>query len=762
MRLKVSQLPKNQHTDIVTAVGWNSTNELFTCSDDQTIWKWNWAGEPQGKVFGVENTYFTDVHWFPSARLRQQSAAADVFVVSCTDGTFKLVSKTGRLEKSVDAHKGAVIAIRWNYEGTALVTAGEDGFVKIWSRAGIFRSTLAQTDRAVYSVAWGPDSDQVLFSSGNQLIIKPIQPSSKQVQWKAHDAPILKVDWNVVNNLIISGGEDCKYKVWDSFGRLLYSSPAYDYCITSVAWAPDGEFFGVGAFNLIRLCDKTGWTYSKERAQCGSIFNISWTSDGTQLAGAGGNGAVIFGQVIERGAQWKNLEIMLGADNKLRVQDAVAETVEELDFRDRVVKLALGYGHLIAATATQCHIYAINNWNTPHIFDVKDTVNLIVPAEKIFVTVDNVNGVQVYDWEARVRCNPKFPGLRTEFLSPQRVSLSNDCLAIIDGADAKVVRLLDPMTGKMLGDIKHGLEAVEISLSQYGAWTDRKVALIDRNRDLYISPTSKPQLVKLGTMVDSMVWNDRTESLAALMDGKLFVWYYPNVMYVDRDLLGSIRTSRDASEFGKNPQCVNFFGNRITIRRMDGAIVTTNVSAYPSLLYEVVDRADWDHAIRLCRFVKDPVVWSCLAAMAMNAKELNTAEVAYAAIDEVDKVQYVLHIKEIPTVEGRNAEVSLFMRKPEEAEAILLQAGLIFRAIKLNITLYNWDRALELAVNHKTHVDTVLAYRQKWLKAINREESNKRFSQYASQVAVDWDAISAKIAQEKEKERSRPGAKPYQ
>lgn len=32
-------------------------------------------------------------------------------------------------------------------------------------------------------------------------------------QWKAHDGVVLKVDWNPINNLIISGGEDCKYRV---------------------------------------------------------------------------------------------------------------------------------------------------------------------------------------------------------------------------------------------------------------------------------------------------------------------------------------------------------------------------------------------------------------------------------------------------------------------------------------------------------------------------------------------------------------------
>lgn len=39
-------------------------------------------------------------------------------------GKFHLLSKTGRIEKSVEAHRGAVLASRWNYDGTALITGG--------------------------------------------------------------------------------------------------------------------------------------------------------------------------------------------------------------------------------------------------------------------------------------------------------------------------------------------------------------------------------------------------------------------------------------------------------------------------------------------------------------------------------------------------------------------------------------------------------------------------------------------------------------
>lgn len=42
------------------------------------------------------------------------------------------------------------------------------------------------------------------------------------------------------------------------------------------------------------------WSYSLEKPNTGSVFNISWSTDGTQLAGACGNGQVIFAHVVER------------------------------------------------------------------------------------------------------------------------------------------------------------------------------------------------------------------------------------------------------------------------------------------------------------------------------------------------------------------------------------------------------------------------------------------------------------------------------
>lgn len=46
-------------------------------------------------------------------------------------GKFYLISRAGRVEKSIEAHRGAVLCVRWSYDGSALITSGEDGQVGV-------------------------------------------------------------------------------------------------------------------------------------------------------------------------------------------------------------------------------------------------------------------------------------------------------------------------------------------------------------------------------------------------------------------------------------------------------------------------------------------------------------------------------------------------------------------------------------------------------------------------------------------------------
>ncbi len=70
----------------------------------------------------------------------------------------------------------------------------------------------------------------------------------------------------------------------------------------------------------------------------------------------------------------------------------------------------------------------------------------------------------------------------------------------------------------------------------------------------------------------------------------------------------------------------------------------------------------------------------------------------------------------------------------------------------MNIKLYRWERALDIAVNNKTHVDTVIAYRQRFLQQYSKEEDIDKFKQYTRDIQVDWNTIKAKIRADKDRE----------
>jgi len=116
-----------------------------------------------------------DMDWFPTGK-----GANECVALACSDGSFKLVSKAGRVEKSVaEAHTSAIIAIRWSYEGAALATSGEDGQIKIWSRGGMLRSALVQGSKPIYCVVWSPENDSILYCCDKNLILIPTVPGKK-------------------------------------------------------------------------------------------------------------------------------------------------------------------------------------------------------------------------------------------------------------------------------------------------------------------------------------------------------------------------------------------------------------------------------------------------------------------------------------------------------------------------------------------------------------------------------------------------------
>ena len=88
-----------------------------------------------------------------------------------------------------------------------------------------------------------------------------------------------------------------------------------------------------------------------EKPTSGTVLKIAWSSDGTQFAGACGNGQVIFAQVVDRYVttfthhpfvklsllsyhyrrlEWHNLEAVVAADGVIKVKDVMTDAEENI------------------------------------------------------------------------------------------------------------------------------------------------------------------------------------------------------------------------------------------------------------------------------------------------------------------------------------------------------------------------------------------------------------------------------------------------
>lgn len=100
-----------------------------------------------------EDVYATDLHWFPKSIGGKKQGGTEVYALTLTDGKkfyshywkkqqhlyfhsckwkikflcvilgrFLFISKNGRVEKTIEGHRGAVLSGRWSYDGNALLT----------------------------------------------------------------------------------------------------------------------------------------------------------------------------------------------------------------------------------------------------------------------------------------------------------------------------------------------------------------------------------------------------------------------------------------------------------------------------------------------------------------------------------------------------------------------------------------------------------------------------------------------------------------
>lgn len=132
-----------------------------------------------------DDFFATDLQWLvgrPSGNVSKSGGAglADSLLISSTDGRFIILNKNVRVERNILAHTDSTITSgRWSPDGAGILTSGEDGIIKVWSRSGMLRSTVVQNEGLIRCAHWSPKSDAIAYCQGPYIAIKPLAANSK-------------------------------------------------------------------------------------------------------------------------------------------------------------------------------------------------------------------------------------------------------------------------------------------------------------------------------------------------------------------------------------------------------------------------------------------------------------------------------------------------------------------------------------------------------------------------------------------------------
>ncbi|EDW46393.1 intraflagellar transport protein 80 homolog [Drosophila sechellia] len=726
----------------LSCVDWSSNEEIYFVSDDHQIFKWSDVSRDSVEVAKLPDDFVpTDLHWLLlGGRSSGGGKGSDTLLICSNDGRFVILNKSARVERSISAHAAAISSGRWSPDGAGLLTAGEDGVIKIWSRSGMLRSTVVQNEESIRCARWAPNSTSIVFCQGGHISIKPLAANSKLIRWRAHDGLVLSLSWSTQSNVIASGGEDFRFKIWDAQGANLFTSAAEEYAITSVAFNPEKDYLLVGTFNLLKLCHSNGWSYNTARfssPRVGSLFNLSWSPDGTQATCGTSTGQLIVAYVIEQQLVSGNLKATSKSRKSITLKDIATGTQDILDFPQRVVSFGLGYGHLVVATTNQVHIYNEKYINTPIIIDGRNDTRVIEVGKKYFMILDALS-IWVYTYTGRLHLNPRYPGSQAQIplLTWRSLSLGLDVLAVRDNSDPTVLHLFDLIPGASRQYDPHSLRAkqqlVQIAACRAGSPEDQFVAFIDSNRELFVSESRNlngertDEIYKIGTQLTAIMWASEANILVGVHDSCYSIWYCPGEGASDPTIIALTTITLDTTEFGKHITIESFEESVLTFRSA-GALLPVNVNMYCEILHRALLEGQWQQALKICRMGQHSSLWATLAAVATRKHQLQISEEAYSAALQIDKVSYLQHLKALtPSSAEQMAENSLMLGRMLEAETILLHGKKIEQAVGLVLRMHNWRRALEISQKHKAEqpelVPRVLQERRRYLKALQRDE----------------------------------------
>ncbi|MDE2902204.1 MAG: WD40 repeat domain-containing protein [Chloroflexota bacterium] len=302
---------------------------LATGADDNTAVLWDATNGSALATLAGHSDSVWQVAFSPNGRR---------VATSSSDGTVGVwdVATATRLY-SLTGHTTDVQGLSFSPDGEILLSGSWDGDVGVWLTALSELAAETALPASGNAVDYSPLGTSVAAALDNGWLVIVGTDGAIRASVAAHDRPARVAAYSPDGQIVASGGDDGRVRLWDAaHGALLSEAPAVPDSVTALTFAADGHLLAGDARGVVRRLDPSNGAENWAVMASGPITALA--TDGSGLAAVGTYREVLL------------LDAATGAE-RLRLT-GLDDWIRAIRFAPRVAEMALADGAAIKILAS--------------------------------------------------------------------------------------------------------------------------------------------------------------------------------------------------------------------------------------------------------------------------------------------------------------------------------------------------------------------------------------------------------------------------